>query len=88
MAEVKSAIAMMRKARFIGNFASAAECEMDSKPTYAHGARAKMVNVPPRAVCSGAKAGLMAGASGRITAAIKQITTPKSSKMAAVTWTR
>ena len=41
---VITAISIIRKDFFNENLASAAECVIDSKPTKAHGASAKMVN--------------------------------------------
>ena len=74
---------MIANKRFSGYFASAEEWEIDSKPTYAHGAKANSVNVPPAALCCGENAGWSTSVPLLLTAAAtKQTVTPHSSRNA------
>ena len=78
-----SAIAIITKPRFRENFASAAECVMDSNPTYAQGASAKTVRHSPGMLCPGIKEGPADNVfPGLPAAATKQMTIPAKSSTA------
>ena len=79
-----SAITIIRNAFLSGYLDSPAECEIDSKPTYAHGASANIVNVPPNAPVPGANGGLNISTELSLftAATAKHMTTPQKSRTA------
>ena len=59
---------------------------MDSKPTKAHGAKAKMVNIPDAALLSVEKAGVYPPVPNFPATTAKQMTTPINKRTAIIIW--